>query len=150
MSKIKSCKNCGAENDLLFTNCQFCKSPHPEVDLKSISNEDLVTNAAEWVGRVGTSYTVTSENANTWTGKGIRTYEAPENEGYAMKYLTLLQVRAATNPSLNGVYNSLKKDFDEKKNSLLGKFGGGDKKKGIAFISVFAILILFMIFLLLN
>ena len=141
MSTKKSCSNCGADNDLIFTNCQFCKSPLPETDVKSISNEDLITNAGEWVGKVGTSYTVTAENANAWTGKGFRTYESSEIEGYAMKYLTLLQVRAANNPSLNVVYNSLKNDFDKKRNSIITRIGGGDKKKAIAF-AIIAVMII--------
>lgn len=140
MSTKKSCTNCGADNDLIFTNCQFCKSPLPEIETKSISNEDLITNAGEWVGKVGNSYTITAENANAWTGKGFRTYESSEIEGYAMRYLTLLQVRATTNPALYGVYNSLKSDFDRKRNSIITRIGGGDKKKAIAFV-ILAIMI---------
>ena len=131
MSATKQCTNCGADNDLIFTNCQFCKSPLPSVDASSISNEDLITHAGEWVGKVGSSYTVTAENANAWTGKGFRTYESSEIEGFAMKYLSLLQVRASTNMSLKIVHDSLRKDFDAKRNSIITKIGGGDKKKAI-------------------
>ena len=128
MIATKKCSNCGADNDLIFTNCQFCKSPLPAVDSKSISNEDLITNAGEWVGKVGSSFTITAENANAWTGKGFRTYESSEIEGYALKYLSLLQVRASNNMTLKIVYDSLRKDFDSKRNSITSKIGGGDKR----------------------
>jgi hypothetical protein len=141
MSAIKKCTNCGADNDLIFTNCQFCKSPLPQIDSTSISNEDLIINAGEWVGKVGTSYTITSEDANAWTGKGFRSYQSSEIEGYALKYLSLLQVRASTNMTLKIVYDSLKKDFDAKRNSLFAKMGGGDKRMALAFIIFAAILI---------
>jgi len=139
MSVIKKCPNCGADNDLFFTNCQFCKSPLPAGDTNSISNEDLITNAGEWVGKVGTSFTVTAENTNAWTGKGIRTYQSSEIEGYALKYLSLLQVRATNNTTLKIVYDSLKNDFERKKSSVIAKIGGGDKNKGILLI-FFAVL----------
>jgi len=139
MSVIKKCPNCGADNDLFFTNCQFCKSPLPAGDTNSISNEDLITNAGEWVGKVGTSFTVTAENTNAWTGKGIRTYQSSEIEGYALKYLSLLQVRATNNTTLKIVYDSLKNDFERKKSSVIAKIGGGDKNKGI-FLIFFAVL----------
>ncbi len=149
MSAIKKCPNCGADNDLFFTNCQFCKSPLPSGDTNSISNEDLITNAGEWVGKVGTSFTVTAENTNAWTGKGIRTYQSSEIEGYALKYLSLLQARAANNSTLKIVYDSLKNDFERKKSSVISKIGGGDKNKGI-FLIFFAVLaIVFITFFLL-
>lgn len=147
MSATKKCTNCGADNDLIFTNCQFCKSPLPSTDANSISNEDLITNAGEWVGKVGNSYTVTAENANTWTGKGFRTFESSEIEGYALKYLSLLQVRASTNISLQIVHDSLRKEFDAKRNSLISKIGGGDKKKAMLFIFLAAIVIFGLIML---
>ncbi len=147
MIATKKCSNCGADNDLIFTNCQFCKSPLPAVDSKSISNEDLITNAGEWVGKVGSSFTITAENANAWTGKGFRTYESSEIEGYALKYLSLLQVRASNNMTLKIVYDSLRKDFDSKRNSITSKIGGGDKKRAIAFIVLPVIVIgMFLMF----
>jgi len=120
----KKCTNCGADNDPLFTNCKFCKTSLPVIDLNSISNEDLIQNAAEWIGKMGTSFTISTKS---WLGYHV--IDANEIEGYASRYLELLHVRATTNIDIHYSYERLQAQFDSKKNNIMVKLGGGDKKK---------------------
>jgi len=72
MSATKTCPSCGAENDVIFTNCMFCKTSLPQIDMNSISNEDLILNAGEWVGKARQNdYNLVRKdsNANEWSGK---------------------------------------------------------------------------------
>lgn len=144
MSAVKQCTNCGADNDLLLTNCQFCKTGLPQIDINSISNEDLILNAGEWIGKVGTQFEQMTENFNAWTGKGLIIISANQIEGMAQKYLSLLQVRSISNPNIQIIYIDLKNEFDKKRDSFLYRIGGGDKKKGMLFIFflVFALVML--------
>lgn len=115
----KKCNNCGADNDPLFSNCQFCKTPLPIVDLNSISNEDLILNAGEWIGKISNQgFEVSAPDSNMWTQRGIRRYLPPEIEGYAQRYLTLLDLRAKNNYDLRSAYLDLKQKFDQKSKSL--------------------------------
>ena len=125
----KSCSNCGAENDPLFTNCKYCKTALPVIDLNSISNEDLIQNAAEWVGKMGTSFSITGKDFNQWTMRDYRRFEANEIEGYAYRYLELLRVRATTNIDIQYSYERLQVQFNSKKDNLMVKLGGGDKRR---------------------
>ncbi len=145
MSSTKKCKNCGADNDLFFTNCLYCKSPLPQVDLNSISNEELLLKAGEWVGKVGTHFQHITENFNSFTGKGMIVISANEIEGMAQKYLTLLQMRGMNNQNLMVAYQSLKSEFDEKRKGVIYKIGGGDKMKGMAYIFAIIIFLIFAI-----
>jgi hypothetical protein len=141
----KKCSNCGADNDPIFTNCKFCKSPLPEIDLNSISNENLIQNAAEWIGKMGTDFEVTGPNTNMWTGRDYRRYEPNEIDGYAFKYLTLLQVRSANNIDILNVYNSLRERYDNNRNNVLVKIGGGNKRIGILWIFLIGVAIFIII-----
>jgi|GEM_PF-1718624 len=130
MSSGKQCPNCGADNDLLFTNCQFCKTSLPTIDVNSISNEDLLQNAAEWVAKMGMPFSVSGLNANQWTGKDIRHYQVNEIAGIALKYLTLLQIRSKNNTELLQTYQELKHLHNSKTSGFFTKIGGGNKMLG--------------------
>ncbi len=130
MSSGKQCPNCGADNDLLFTNCQFCKTGLPTIDVNSISNEDLLQNAAEWVAKMGMPFSVSGPNANQWTGKDIRHYQVNEIAGIALKYLTLLQIRSKNNTELLQTYQELKHLHNSKTSGFFTKIGGGNKMLG--------------------
>lgn len=143
MSTVKNCKNCGADNDPLMTACVYCKSPLPETNLNSISNEELLLNAGEWIGKVGQDFQHMTENYNTWTGKGMITISSNQLEGMAQKYLSLLQLRCVNNPNLQPAYTDLKNEFDRKRSNFFYKLGGGDKRKGtliLVFIIIVAII----------
>lgn len=150
MSTQKKCSNCGANNDLFLTNCLFCKSPLPEVNLESISNEDLILNAGEWIGKVGSNFIHITENYNEWTGKGKIIMSANIVEGIAQKYLSLLQVRSISNQNLMVVYNDLKNEYDKKRESILYKIGGGDKNNGYMYILIVTFLLIIILSIILN
>mgnify|MGYP000844870232 CR=1 FL=1 len=114
MSATKKCKNCGFENDVLFSNCLYCKTTLP-VDVNSLSNEDLILNAGEWVGKVGEPLMEIKENNNAWTGKGHTLISANQVEGMAMKYLSLLQIRSGNDINLKLSYETLKEEFNHKR-----------------------------------
>lgn len=145
MSTSKKCTNCGADNDLFLTNCLYCKTSLPQVDLDSISNEDLIQNAGEWIGKVGSVFIHRTDKFNEWTGKGQILISANQIEGMAQKYLSLLQIRSLSNQNLQFIYSELKKEFDNKRTGLLYKIGGGDKSKGQIFIIVAAVFIFIII-----
>jgi hypothetical protein len=120
MSATKTCPSCGAENDVIFTNCLFCKTSLPQVDLNSISNEDLILNAGEWVGKARQHDYVISKNdpnANEWTGKGVHRIKVNNADmvGNAERYLSLIQVRAISNTNLLPLYESLRRQLEENK-----------------------------------
>lgn len=148
LSNLKQCTNCGADNDLLFTYCQFCKSALPHIDFESISNEDLIQSAAEWVGKTGAPFTVQGPNVNEWTGRGIRRYNVSEIEGFALRYLTLLELRAKGNINLGETQRQLKTEFERKRNSGTAKLFRGDYNKKVLVFGCgipFALMMIFWI-----
>ena len=120
MSATKTCSTCGAENDGISTNCLFCKTSLPRIDLNSLSNEELVLNAGEWVGKARQHDYVISKNdynANVWTGKGIHKIKVNNADmvGNAERYLSLLQIRAISNANLLPLYENLRRQLEENK-----------------------------------
>jgi hypothetical protein len=102
----KKCTNCGNDNDPLLTNCLFCKSPLPIIDLNSIPNEVLVMNAAEWIGKMKEGwYNAKAPNARP------RMVLKGEIQGNALRYLSLLEIRATTNTNLVNTINNLRSDY---------------------------------------
>lgn len=109
----KKCSNCGADNDLLLVNCQFCHTGLPHVDIESISNEVLLLNAGEWIGKLKEGrYEEYSGEVNIWTGKGIKVIEKSQIQGFALKYLTLLHIRSSTNLHLAQAVEVLQRQYD--------------------------------------
>jgi len=109
----KRCANCGNDNDPLLTNCIFCKSPLPVIDLASISNEQLVMNAGQWIGKLKDGfYTVRTHKRTSFIDNNVIAIRKAEIQGYALQYLSLIQVRAVSNTNLNNIYNDLKVQYD--------------------------------------
>lgn len=146
MSATKKCKNCGADNDPLMSVCIFCKSPLAEVDVNSISNEDLILNAGEWIGKVGSDFEHMTEKFNAWTGKGMIKISANQLEGLAQKYLSLLQIRSLNNPNLQLAYSDLKKEFDNKRSGFFYKLGitNPGMRIFVIYISLIAIVLILL------
>ena len=150
MSATKTCPSCGAENDVIFTNCLYCKTSLPKVDLNSISNEDLILNAGEWVGKARQyDYTIekNDSNANYFTGKGVHITKIMNAEmvGNAEKYLSLIQVRSISNPNLLPLHESLRRQLEENKafaakNDPQTKAMEGAKKAGMILLAMFLVL----------
>ncbi len=115
----KKCSNCGNDNDPLLTNCIFCKSALPVIDLGSIPNEVLVMNAAEWIGKLRQGgYNISQPTRNKWGIGGVRMVDKAEIQGNALKYLSLLEVRASTNILLLNTVNNLRGDYEKNTKKL--------------------------------
>ena len=123
----KDCTSCGAPNDIMFTNCVFCKTSLPVIDNDSISNDDLVMLTSDWVSKSSEGLLIIeSPKKNEWTGEGIVRMQPGEVWGNAEKYLSLLSIRSISNPTLSNLYIDLKSKFEEnkkisKKNSPIKK-----------------------------
>jgi hypothetical protein len=48
----KKCGQCGAENDLILSNCRYCNSSLPRIDLGSIPEELLLSNCSYWLAKL--------------------------------------------------------------------------------------------------
>lgn len=117
MNSTKKCNNCGADNDLLFTNCLFCKTPLPNVDISSLSNEELIRSTAKWIGYLKEeNVTIQGSNPNRITGKDITILKRGQIEGNAREYLTLLKVRSLSSIELLSIYENLSFEFEKNKN----------------------------------
>jgi len=116
MAATKECPSCGAKNDVIFTNCIFCKTSLPVTDNNSITNDELVMKATEWVG-ISADAQLEIRNPNA-TGLdrligGIRIMQRPEIIANAEKYLNILAIRSTSNPTLAQVYMDLKFKLDK-------------------------------------
>lgn len=141
MAATKECPSCGAQNDVIFTNCMFCKTSLPKVDENAITNDELVMKASEWVGKSSEPMLVMQgPNANEWTGKGIVKMMQAEIIGNAEKYLNLLAVRATSNPTLSVTYQGLRDKLDKNSKS-------GSKKKVLGIVLPIIALIIIGIFI---
>ena len=121
MSSTKECPSCGAKNDVIFTNCMFCKSSLPSMDLNSLTNDDLIMNASEWVAKTADSVLVIDNPNAKGLDKafgGQKFMQRPEIIGNAEKYLNLLAVRATSNPTLAIVYQDLKFKLEKNQKKL--------------------------------
>jgi hypothetical protein len=144
MAATKECPSCGAQNDVIFTNCMFCKTSLPKVDENAITNDELVMKASEWVGKSSEPMLVMQgPNANEWTGKGIVKMMQAEIIGNAEKYLNLLAVRATSNPTLSVIYQGLRDKLDKNSKS-------GSKKKVLRIVLPIVAVIILCIFIGIN
>lgn len=120
MSSIKSCKACGADNDVIFDNCMYCKKPLERTDVNVISNEELISKTGEWIGKSrsvqiilpppeGKSAFWASLNPSILTNGQIR--------GYAQKYLSMLAYRASQNHDIKVIYDDLQSKYNHTKTS---------------------------------
>jgi hypothetical protein len=146
MVSTKECPSCGSPNDLMFTNCVFCKTSLPVIDNDSISNDDLVMLTSDWVSKSSEGLLVVeSPQKNEWTGKGIVRMQPGQVWGNAEKYLNLLFVRSISNPILSNLYVDLKSKFEQ--NKIISK-KNSPVKWGLKFIgSIFLILLPLLYFL---
>jgi len=123
MAAIKECISCGAQNDVIFSNCMFCKTSLPTVDQNSITNEELVMKASEWIGKVSEGEiwiedTSPKTGLHKLIGENKKLLSTGEMIGFAEKYLNLLAIRGTSNPTLSVTYQGLRDKLD--KNSKKG------------------------------
>ncbi|QEC79703.1 hypothetical protein [Mucilaginibacter ginsenosidivorax] len=70
-------------------------------------------NAGQWIGKLKDGfYTVTFVNPNSMLGSTTTAVRKAEIQGYALQYLSLIQVRAISNLNLNAIYADLKSQYD--------------------------------------
>jgi hypothetical protein len=121
MKTTKECPSCGAQNDIIFTNCIFCKTSLPQTDLNALSNDDLVMKASEWVAKTADSFLIVDNPNAKGLDKalgGQKYMQRPELIGNAEKYINLLAVRSTSNPTLSVVYHDLKAKLDKNRKRI--------------------------------
>jgi len=135
MAVSKSCPSCGAENDLIYTNCLFCKTPLPNLDINSISNDDLIMKATEWVGKSREqTIKIEGKSGNLLDLIGGKMINHSEIVSNAEKYLNLLSVRAQSNDEIKRVFQDLKIDFENNKKKA--------KRKSPAYVLMYMVVLL--------
>jgi len=104
----------------------------------------LVLNAGEWIGKLKSGgYIIDVPTNNKFGIGGRRMVEKGEIQGNALKYLSLLDVRASTNVNLVYTVQNLRKDYQSYENKM------SRRQKGlIALLGFFIIYILAMYLLL--
>ena len=150
----KRCGQCGAENDLILSNCKQCKSSLPRTDLDALPEEQLLNNCSHWLANLEalTDYSAYSaakkaeEMAKapifglvmklTTTGPGLS-----ETVGNTDKYIRALAVRAKSSLELA----SHIQEFKERQQAALAKIEANRKKKGrLALVIVPAAIVLLL------
>lgn len=122
MKQENECKTCGANNDPLFVTCAFCNSALPNIDLNKISDQDLIMNLGEWIGKLdGIDKThglkvdlEKSTGLNKLTGDSDSKYIAyGEVIGNIEKYISLLKIRSQQNQNIALTVQQLEKKYND-------------------------------------
>jgi hypothetical protein len=155
MAKNTLCKSCGANNDLLYTICTFCNTPLEAIDINHISDQDLIMNLGEWIGklegidkRLGvTISTDSSTGINKKLGlQNTKTISYSEICGNIERYLNILKVRANNNLNILVTVQD-----SEKKYALYKKEAEKNRiKKFLPFIVILITFLLFSIYLIIK
>jgi hypothetical protein len=143
----------------------MCKKPLPLIDINSISDETIILNAGEWIGKSGDTYIEQTKDFNIWktaflknkylgldlgsVDKGYVEISREKIEDITLKYLTILENRTKSNQHLLDSYISLKTEFDSKKKGLIYKLGGSHKATLKMMIILAFFIILFPLILIL-
>lgn len=167
MIRPEKCPNCGFDNnDIIMAHCAICTKPLSKIKIESISDEDIVLSAGEWIGKVGDKHYQTTNDFNIWKSaflknkylglkiggpdKGIFEISKEEVSRIASKYLEILRIRAEKNAALKPVYDNLLKEYDSKNKSLISRFGGQKRLMLILLIVFIFFLILFPIIMVIK
>lgn len=150
IAATKECPNCGAKNDVIFTNCIYCKTSLPHVDINALSNDTLVMNASQWIGNIdginenrGLRIELeSSTGANKFFGERDYKYISyGEVVGFAEKYLRLLEIRGAHNETLKSTAEDLRQKFREN----LSNVGKKEKKWWLNYWTIVVIFLIVVI-----
>ena len=140
----KNCDSCGAGNDLVITNCLYCGSILPGVDLEEASDdlEELIQQCGIWLGQyeaIVSDYTSlnNAKQVDSMSGQPLfgAVFEKTLGGGalsYAEtlksvhKYLDILEIKAAGRETLRSKLQDYKERFSraqaqEKKTRKKGK-----------------------------
>lgn len=146
MAVKNTCPSCGAENDVIFDKCLYCRSPLNQFDMKRISNEDLITNASEWIAKSVSYVEVITDKNEKHFGMVIPhkiIMQPHEVRSYAEKYLNLLLYRSADDTNLENIYNKLFSDYQYIKSIKPKK---ALSRRSQIFFALAMILIFFLLF----
>ena len=93
-SGFVTCPACGAPIDSLLSACNFCGTAIQSRGMDSLSDEQLIRKAAEWIDKIpdGTIAVVSAGET--------KVMQRGEISGMAAQYISVLRVRAQDNPRL--------------------------------------------------
>ena len=140
----KSCDSCGAGNDLVVTNCAYCGSILPGVDVEEEADdlEELILQCSTWLGRyeaMVSDYTSLNDakQVDSMSGQpifgavfektlGSGAVSYSETLGSVRKYLDILEVKASRRDAFRPKVQEYKERFkraqaQEKKSRKKGK-----------------------------
>ncbi len=114
----KDCPHCGAGNDPIVSNCRFCKTALPRLDLESLPEEILLGNCSTWLSRLESlrSWALYSKAAKMdgtlgklWALGSSTKFSLSEICGNTEKYIKCLEIRCQNNPELAETIADLKR-----------------------------------------
>jgi len=102
MQDAITCPSCGASNDPIVTNCQFCESSLPNsVDPSELPEATLLNNASEWLAKLETiANDYTQRGQARWSLFCSDIHSVGDIRANAERYINLLSVRSGNNPAL--------------------------------------------------
>jgi hypothetical protein len=118
----KPCPNCGAPTDPILSSCLYCKTILSVSETDSISDEDLISKASEWLGRINQVYALPNPNA-----KGVfsqmffpttKYLSKDEMVSIVEKYLYILNIRANHNPLIKNVVIQIENKLERDKRRI--------------------------------
>jgi len=116
---VENCGKCGAAIEPIMSNCMFCGAPTRSRDHDSMSDEQLIMRASEWIGKISDGIVhLEAPNANHFTGKGIKALNKGEIAGIAAQYLNVLHIRARRNTVIAPMVASLDSQYAKNKRSM--------------------------------
>mgnify|MGYP000577122345 CR=1 FL=1 len=109
MEGAVTCSNCGASNDPIVSNCQFCGGHlESDVDPRELPEATLLNNASEWLGRLeAVATSLHAHNAATNRENPLESYLSGDDQysltqikSNAQKYINILSAVSSNNPAL--------------------------------------------------
>jgi flagellar basal body-associated protein FliL len=158
MAAIKECPACGAQNDVILSNCMFCKSSLPEYDIEQLNEEELIQNCSEWIGKyeaiVGDSSLLNAAKEKDRFGsmpifgKIMDISSSKSAISYTLvvstveKYLHILDVKTQNSIALRDKVKELNEKYSYAKDNLLKK---SEKKIKINIAIIGVVVVLFFV-----
>ena len=125
----KSCESCGAKNNLMATNCMYCGSLLPGIDVEEKTDEleELIQQCSTWIGRyeaMVSDYTSLNDakQVDSMSGQpifgavfektlGAGAVSYSKTLGSVRKYLDILEVKASGRAALRSKVQEYKERF---------------------------------------
>lgn len=107
----EQCPKCGAPREPILSQCAFCKTAFPDKEFKQMSDEELIGNATEWVGRCKLKFYYPESGKSVFSVPKMLLNE--DIQAIAQKYIDLLEIRSSTSAVLSGHVSVLKTRLDQ-------------------------------------